>query len=107
MDDLLARGEAGAEIVVAPRGTLALPPEFVGAMMEPAGMRVRIVLADGGRAPALVAWLAAHGHEVHALVPQSRSLEDLFMEMFQGAHDVGGDPEREASAPVAAREAGR
>ncbi len=107
MDDLLARGEAGAEVVVAPRGTLALPPEFVGATLEHAGSRVRIALADGRRAPAMVAWLAAHGHEVQALVPQRRSLEDLFMEMFQGAHDVGGDPERDESTPRIQKEAGR
>ncbi len=107
MDDLLEHGEGGAEIVVAPRGTLALPPEFAGAKLEPAGSRVRIVFADGGRAPALVAWLAAHGHEVQALVPRRRSLEDLFMEMFEGAHDVGGEPERAASALEFRKEAGR
>ncbi len=107
MDDLLARGESGAEIVVVPRGTLALPPEFIGATMEATGGRVRIALADGGRASALVSWLVAHGHEVQALVPRRRSLEDLFMEMFQGAHNVGGEPERDADATPRVRKAGR
>ena len=51
-------------------------------------------MADATRASALVAWLASHGHEVIALTPERRSPEDLFMEMFQGAHEVGGDPER-------------
>ena len=107
MDDLLAHGESGAEIVVAPRGTLALPPEFVGATLEAVGPRVRIVVADGGRASALVAWLAGHGHEVQALVPRRRSLEDLFMEMFEGAHDVGGRPEHDATTAQPAREVAR
>jgi ABC-2 type transport system ATP-binding protein len=96
MEQLLADGQGGAELVVAPRGTLALPPEFVGASLEPAGTRVRIALPSADRAPALVAWLVGHGHEIVSLVPERRSLEDLFMEMFHGAHEVGGDPERDA-----------
>jgi ABC-type Na+ transport system ATPase subunit NatA len=56
--------------------------------------RTRLTMADATRASALVAWLASHGHEVIALTPERRSPEDLFMEMFQGAHEVGGDPER-------------
>ena len=68
---------------------------------------MRIALADGRRASALVAWLAGRGHEVHELVPQRRSLEDLFMEMFHGAHDVGGEPERDAAAPREAQEVAR
>jgi len=66
------------------------------------GARTRIVIEDAGRASALVAWLAGHGHEVLQLTPVRRSLEDLFMHMFEGAHDVGGDPER-ATRPAARR----
>jgi ABC-2 type transport system ATP-binding protein len=107
LEQLLADGESSAEIVVAPRGSLALPPEFIGASIEPTGTRVRIALADGGRASALVAWLVTHGHEVVALTQERRSLEDLFMDMFHDAHDVGGDPERAAHETRPAREAGR
>jgi hypothetical protein len=91
---LLEGGRGGAEIVLRPRGVLALPPEFLGVAIEPFGGRTRLALADASRASALVAWLAAHGHEVIALTPERQSLEDLFMDMFQDAHDVGGDPER-------------
>ena len=69
--------------------------------------RVRITLADSGRAPALVAWLVTHGHEVVSLVQVRRSLEDLFMDLFEGAHEVGGEPERSAGEARLAREAGR
>jgi len=94
MDALLEGGRGGAEIVLRPRGVLALPPEFLGVAIEPFGGRTRLSLADASRASALVAWLAAHGHEVIALTPERQSLEDLFMDMFQDAHEVGGDPER-------------
>jgi ABC-2 type transport system ATP-binding protein len=96
LDALLEDGKAGAEIVLRPSGALALPPEYLGVSMEPFGHRIRLVLADASRASALVAWLAGHGHEVISLTPERHSLEDLFMDMFQGAHDVGGDPERES-----------
>jgi len=94
LDALLEQGDGGAEIVVRAKGTLALPPEFLGVAIESLGARTRIVIDDPGRAPALVAWLAAHGHEIVQLTPVRRSLEDLFMHMFEGAHEVGGDPER-------------
>jgi len=96
LEQLLADGQGGAEIMVAPRGTLALPPGFVGASIEPAGTRLRIALPDAGRASALVAWLATQGHEIVSLSQERRSLEDLFMDLFEGAHEVGGDPERDA-----------
>jgi ABC-2 type transport system ATP-binding protein len=99
LEDLLGDGRGGAEIIVAPRGTLALPPEFAGAAIEPAGARVRVVVPAAAAASALVAWLATHGHEVISLSPERRSLEDLFMDLFHGAHDVGGDPERDARVP--------
>ena len=104
LEHLLADGQGGAELVVAPRGSLALPPEFVGASIEAAGAHARITLADGARASALVTWLAGRGHEIVSLSRERRSLEDLFMDMFQDAHEVGGDPERAAAQ---AREAGR
>ncbi len=107
LEQLLADRQGGAEVVVLARGLLALPPEFVGAVIEPAGRRVRITLADSGRAPALVAWLVTHGHEVVSLVQDRRSLEDLFMDLFEGAHEVGGEPERSAGEARLAREAGR
>jgi len=107
LDQLLADGAGGAEVVIAPRGSLALPPEFVGATIEPAGPRTRIALSEGGRASALVAWLVSQGHEIVTLSRERRSLEDLFMDMFQDAHEVGGDPERAAGEPVAPREAVR
>ncbi len=93
LEHLLEQGDGGAEIVVRARGALALPPEFLGVAIEPVGARTRIVIDDPGRAPALVAWLAGHGHEVLQLTPVRRSLEDLFMHMFEGAHEVGGDAE--------------
>jgi len=96
MDQLLEGGRGGAEIVVKPRGPLALPPEYLGVIIEPFGGRTRLQLEDASRASALVAWLASHGHEVIALTPERQSLEDLFMDLFQGAHTVGGDPERDA-----------
>jgi ABC-2 type transport system ATP-binding protein len=99
LEELLGDGRGGAEIVAVPRGTLALPPEFAGVSIEPAGTRVRLVATDARRASALVAWLATHGHEVVSLSPERRSLEDLFMDMFHGAHEVGGDPERDARVP--------
>ncbi|MEP7028283.1 MAG: ABC transporter ATP-binding protein [Candidatus Eisenbacteria bacterium] len=99
LDALLEGGGAGAEIVVRSRGVFALPPEFLGVEIENVAGRVRLVLDDAARASALVAWLAGRGHEVISLTPERRSLEDLFMDMFQGAHDVGGDPERAADAP--------
>jgi ABC-2 type transport system ATP-binding protein len=94
LEALLEQGDGGAEIVVRARGALALPPEFLGVEIEALGARTRLVVGDPGRAPALVAWLAAHGHDVLQLTPVRRTLEDLFMHMFEGAHDVGGDPER-------------
>jgi ABC-2 type transport system ATP-binding protein len=94
LDALLANGQGGAEIVLKPRGALALPPEFLGVRIEALAGRTRLTLSDASRASALVAWLAAHGHEIVALTPERRSLEDLFMDIFQGAHEVGGDPER-------------
>jgi ABC-2 type transport system ATP-binding protein len=100
LDTLLEGGKAGAEIVLKPRGVFALPPEFLGVTIEHVAGRTRLVLEDGARASALVAWLAGHGHEVIALTPERHSLEDLFMDIFQGAHDVGGDPERPADAPL-------
>lgn len=99
MEQLLADGRGSAEIVVVPRGTLALPPEFVGATIEAAGPRVRIVLPEAGNASALVAWLATRDHEIVSLSQERRSLEDLFMDLFQDAHEVGGDPERDARIP--------
>jgi ABC-2 type transport system ATP-binding protein len=97
LEQLLEQGDGGAEIVVRPRGALALPPEFLGVAIEPVGARTRIVIDDPRRAPALVAWLAGHGHEILQLTPVRRSLEDLFMHMFEGAHEVGGDPEHAPS----------
>ena len=107
LEQLLADGTGGAELVVAPRGSLALPSSFAGAAIEPAGPLTRIALADGGRASALVAWLVGQGHEIVSLTRERRSLEDLFMDMFQDAHDVGGDPERDAAQTPQAKEAGR
>ena len=104
MEQLLADGHGSAEILVVPRGTLALPPGFVGAVLEPAGSRVRIALPSAERASALVAWLVTHGHEIVSLSQERRSLEDLFMDLFKGDHEVGGDLERDARV---AREAGR
>lgn len=97
MDALLDSGKSGAEIVLRPRGALALPPEFLGVEIEALAGRTRLALSDATRASALVAWLASHGHEVISLTPERQSLEDLFMDLFQGAHEVGGDPERSAS----------
>jgi len=94
LEALLEQGDGGSEILVRAHGALALPPEFLGIDIEPLGTRTRLVVGDPGRAPALVAWLTAHGHEVLQLTPVRRSLEDLFMHMFEGAHEVGGDPER-------------
>lgn len=94
LDALLESGKAGAEIVCRPNGVLALPPEFLGVAIEPIAGRTRLAVDDATRASALVAWLSNHGHEVISLTPERRSLEDLFMDMFQGAHEVGGDPER-------------
>jgi ABC-2 type transport system ATP-binding protein len=102
LEALLEDGKAGAEIVLRPKGVLALPPEFLGVTIEPIGGRTRLVLEDASRASALIAWLAGHGHELVSLTPERASLEDLFMDMFQGAHEVGGDPERvEGRAPRA------
>jgi ABC-2 type transport system ATP-binding protein len=98
LDDLLDGGKAGAEIVLKPLGALALPPEFLGVAIENVGGRTRLTLDDAKRASALVAWLAGRGHEVISLTPDRHSLEDLFMEMFKDAHEVGGDPERAAGA---------
>jgi ABC-2 type transport system ATP-binding protein len=96
LDTLLdsGRGEAAAEIVARASGPLLLPTEFAGAVIEPLGSRVRIVLPDASRANALVAWLAGHGVEILALSRERRSLEDLFMNLFQDAHEVGGERER-------------
>ena len=94
LDALLAGHSAGAEILVRSTGTVALPPEFLGVGIEAIAGRTRLTLPDAKRASALVAWLASHGHEVISLTPERRSLEDLFMELFQGDHEVGGDPEQ-------------
>jgi ABC-2 type transport system ATP-binding protein len=96
LEALLERGDRGAEVVVRPHGALALPPEFLGVTIEPLGARTRLLVPDATQATALVAWLAVHGHAVVQLTPVRRSLEDLFMHMFEGAHEVGGDAEREA-----------
>jgi ABC-2 type transport system ATP-binding protein len=103
LETLLEGGRGGAEIVLKPRGALALPPEFLGVSIEPMGVRTRLGLADAGRASALVAWLAGHGHEVISLTPERLSLEDLFMNLFEGAHEVGGDPERAQGEPLERR----
>jgi ABC-2 type transport system ATP-binding protein len=97
LETLLEQGDGGAEILVRASGTLALPPEFLGVTLDPTGGRTRIVVDDPQRAPAVVAWLAGHGHEIVQVTPVRRSLEDLFMHMFEGAHAVGGDPERAAT----------
>jgi len=94
LDALLAHKGTGAELVVRPRGSLALPPEFLGVTIETLGAGTRLWIEDGTRASALVARLAGQGHEIVSLTPERQSLEDLFMGMFEGAHDVGGDPER-------------
>jgi ABC-2 type transport system ATP-binding protein len=94
LESLLESGRSGAEIVVRPRSTLALPPGFLGVDISPAGPRTVLTLEDGAQASSLVAWLAQHGHEVVSLSRERRSLEDLFLDIFHGAHDVGGDPER-------------
>jgi hypothetical protein len=96
MDNLLEGGRGGAEILVKPRGPLALPHEFLGVTIEPFGGRTRLQLEDAARASQLVAWLASHGHEVISLTPERQSLEDLFMNLFHDAHTVGGDPEHDA-----------
>ncbi len=100
LESLLERGDGGAEILVRPKGALALPPEFLGVTIEAVGTRTRLVVGDPGAAPSLVAWLAGHGHDVIQLTPVRRSLEDLFMHMFEGAHEVGGDPERARHEPA-------
>ena len=99
LDRLLdgGHGDSAGEIVARVSGPLLLPTEFAGVAIEPLGSRVRIVVPDSTRMNALVAWLAGHGVEIVSLSRERRSLEDLFMAMFQDAHEVGGDLERSAS----------
>jgi ABC-2 type transport system ATP-binding protein len=98
LDALLETGRAGdaaGEIVVRTSAPLMLPTEFAGVGIEPRGNRVRLVVPEPARMTSLVAWLSGRGIEIVSLGRERASLEDLFMHMFQDAHAVGGDLERD------------
>ncbi len=99
LESLLQIGPGAAEIVARTNGPLALPPEYLGVAIEPLGPRVRLTIAEGARATALIGWLASHGHEILSVTRERRSLEELFVEMFKDAHEAGGEPERRLDLP--------
>jgi ABC-2 type transport system ATP-binding protein len=94
LESLLEKEGTGAEILVRASGTLILPMEFLGVSLSAAGSLVRLTVDAVERVTPLLAWLAAHGHQIVSVTPERNTLEDLFVNLFQDAHDVGGDPER-------------
>ena len=94
LESLLEKEGSGAEILARASGTLILPMEFLGVNLSPAGSLVRLSVDAAERVTPLVAWLAAHGHQIVSVTPERHTLEDLFVNLFQDAHAVGGDPER-------------